>query len=261
VDVAVADLPEGSDPGDLARSDPDALRAAVTGARPFLQFRLERVLAAGDLATAEGRARTAESALAVVGEHPSDLVRDQYVMQVADRCRLDVAQLRDRLRHGVKTPSERPVEVRHDIPLPRPELEALRLAVQEPEEMVPLLDELLFVDDRCVVALRALTEAQGDVRGALDRADPAAADVLQRVAVQETDAEVGDVVARLATEAARRTLVELEQDARASEAPLEFAPAVAWLKLLLEHLRDPRQARESTAQLVSWLRERAQEPR
>jgi len=31
VDVAVADLPAGSDPGELARTDPEALRVAIAG--------------------------------------------------------------------------------------------------------------------------------------------------------------------------------------------------------------------------------------
>ncbi|MGD0880278.1 MAG: DNA primase [Acidimicrobiales bacterium] len=111
IDVAVAALPPGSDPADLARSDPGALRAAVEGAKPFLQFRLERILDAGDLSTPEGRARTADHALAAVAEHPDDLVRDQYVMQVAERCRLDPGSLRDRLerirREGPRTPPPR----------------------------------------------------------------------------------------------------------------------------------------------------------
>jgi len=110
IDVAVAALPPGSDPADLARSDPDALRAAVTGAKPFLQFRVERILGAADLSTAEGRARAADHALAAVAEHPDDLVRDQYVMQVAERCRLDPGSLRDRLerirREGPRTPQK-----------------------------------------------------------------------------------------------------------------------------------------------------------
>jgi DNA primase len=112
VDVAVAALPPGSDPADLARSDPTALREAVTGAKPFLQFRLERILGAADLTTPEGRARGADHALAAVAEHPDDLVRDQYVMQVAERCRLEPAALRDRLerirREGPRTPPPRP---------------------------------------------------------------------------------------------------------------------------------------------------------
>jgi DNA primase len=97
VDVRVAALPAGADPADLARSDPEALRVAVASAVPFLQFRVDRALAAADLVTAEGRARAAEAALEVVAEHPDELVRDQYVMQVADVARLDPDLLRRRL--------------------------------------------------------------------------------------------------------------------------------------------------------------------
>jgi DNA primase len=97
INVAVAALPPGSDPGELARSDPDGLRAAIEGAKPFLQFRVERILDGGELSTPEGRAKAADTALAAVAEHPDNLVRDQYVMQVAERCRLEPLLLRDRL--------------------------------------------------------------------------------------------------------------------------------------------------------------------
>jgi DNA primase len=97
IDVAVAALPAGSDPGEMARSDPEGLRAAVEGAKPFLQFRLERVFRAADLGTAEGRAKAADTALVAVAEHPDNLVRDQYVMQVAEQCRLEPLLLRQRL--------------------------------------------------------------------------------------------------------------------------------------------------------------------
>jgi DNA primase len=97
VEVAVVELPAGSDPDELARTSPETLHAAVGAARPFLAFRVDRVLGAADLRSAESRARAADAALEVVAEHPNDLVRDQYVMQVADACRIEPAQLRDRL--------------------------------------------------------------------------------------------------------------------------------------------------------------------
>ena len=61
IDVAVAALPPGSDPGELARTDPEGLRAAIAGAKPFLQFRVDRILDAAELGTPEGRARAADS--------------------------------------------------------------------------------------------------------------------------------------------------------------------------------------------------------
>ncbi|MGH9080806.1 MAG: DNA primase [Acidimicrobiales bacterium] len=97
IDVAVADLPPGSDPGEMARRDPEGLRVAVEQAKPFLRFRVDRLLDAAQLDTPEGRAKAADAALAAVAEHPDDLVRDQYVMQVADSCHLEPSQLRERL--------------------------------------------------------------------------------------------------------------------------------------------------------------------
>ena len=102
VEFAVADLPAGVDPADLARTDPERLSAAVANAIPLLGFRVRRVLDAGDTRSPEGRARTAEAALAAVRQHPSDLVRDQYLMQIAGACRIDVDQLRARIRGDIR---------------------------------------------------------------------------------------------------------------------------------------------------------------
>ncbi|MGD0083883.1 MAG: DNA primase [Acidimicrobiales bacterium] len=102
LEVAVALLPSGSDPGEMAREDPDGLRAAVEGARPFLGFRVDRALTAGDLRTPEGRARAAEAAVAMIAEHPNELVRDQYLVTIADRTRIEVDRLRDRLEQAVR---------------------------------------------------------------------------------------------------------------------------------------------------------------
>ena len=118
VDVAVAVFPPGTDPGDLARTDPEALGRAVREARPFLQFRVDRVWEGADLTTAEGRAHAADAALRAVAEHPDDLVRDQYAMQVADRCRLEPARVRERLDEARRRPA-RPGEARGGEPAPR----------------------------------------------------------------------------------------------------------------------------------------------
>ncbi len=256
VDIAVAALPPGADPGDVARSDPAALKAAVEQAHPFLAFRLERVLGGADLRTPEGRARAAEAAIAVVGEHPNELVRDQYLMQVADRCQVDPGRLRSGVgRRRVRDQSPRP---RSEAVLREPagpELEALRLAVHRPEDVAHRIEEVLFADELHLAAFRALASSS-TLHEAIDTADPAAAALLQRVAVEDTVADPDDVVARLAQEAGRRALDKLRAEARTSEdAAVALSPTVGWLKLTLEQLPDV----EASNRLVAWLVQWAQE--
>jgi DNA primase len=108
LEVAVADLPVGQDPGDLAQSDPPRLAAAVEGATPFLRFRLDRAFAAGDLTSPEGRAKVTEQALEIVAEHPVELVREQYLMDVGGRARMDPDRLRPRLEELRRELARRP---------------------------------------------------------------------------------------------------------------------------------------------------------
>ena len=131
IDVAVCELPRGMDPAELARSDPKALVDAVANAKPFLRLPGRPSPGRRRSRTAEGRARAAEAALAVVAEHPNPLVRDQYVVQVADRCRLDPQLVRDRLVLHVSgqapEPSSAPRRSREEEPPPN-----------EPTDLEPL---------------------------------------------------------------------------------------------------------------------------
>ena len=215
LDVVVASMPAGVDPADLAAQDPEALVAAVRDARPFLEFRLSRILDGADLTTAEHRARAAEDALSVIAEHPNDLVRDQYLMQVADRCRVDAASLRERVRSGKVRKRPPPEEARRsrrdedpgprepahdDDPGPRdpgrpapqppaspqasPAVEVLRLAVNRPETVVDWLHECLFDDPLHRETYEALV-ASATIHEAIESAPPEVAALLSRLAVEE----------------------------------------------------------------------------
>ncbi|HXX89124.1 MAG TPA: DNA primase [Acidimicrobiales bacterium] len=209
VDLAVAALPPGADPADLVRRDPGQLRAAVADARPFLRFRVERVLDGADLASAEGRAKAAEAAMRSIAEHPNDLVRDQYLMFVADRCRLDAATLRPMLerfvRQGAPAPPSAgrrtgtgagehagdespgraggPVDdgeragagrpgptVRAGGEASRSGLEALRLAVHRPGTVADRLEPVLFDDPVQRAAFCALVD-HDDLYEAVEEAE------------------------------------------------------------------------------------------
>jgi DNA primase len=328
IDVAVAALPAGTDPGELARTDPEGLRAAIEGAKPFLQFRVDRILDAAHLGTPEGRARAADAALAAVAEHPDNLVRDQYLMVVAERCRLEPPLLRERLEelrregprpdasapHG-RRPSgpaanggsgrRRPVAgagagngaedpwVREpeadgewdadgfdgggswpdehgtarptgggrggsarSVPEFRPGLEALRLAIHQPEDVADRLEAALFRDGLQRSAFEVLAGAGDEpLHEVIEQAPPTVRALLVRLTVEEPRSRADEVVLQLVRDAARGELAVLTGEARTSpEAAAEAARVASWV----QELDDPAASAAATARLVAWLVVRAQ---
>src|SRR5581483_1807 len=173
IQVRVADLPEGRDPADVWHDDPERLLLALERAEPFLRFRLNRLFAGADLGTFEGRARAGDAAVAVVAEHPNGFVRDQYVMEVNDRLKLDADRIREAVAARVagavpdrraRPPARprppagggptdgRPPPVRID----RREEDVLRWAVHEPAIVADWLEAPLFRDRTARAAFECL---------------------------------------------------------------------------------------------------------
>jgi DNA primase len=252
-EVAVAALPPGTDPGELAQRDPEALAASIKAAVPYLAFRVDRAFASEDLHNPEGRARAAEAAIAAITEHPNPLVRDQYLATVSDRTRIELAQLRDLAvevaahpREAASTagvrrePNEPPRIPPPDDsgrgPLPPPagpggggnpgparrnprraplaERDALSLAVHKPAEMAPYLHETLFSDPRLRAAYLVLADAS-NLHAAIDAAEQELGDMLRKIAVApEPSADAEDTVVSLCRHAADRAMRGLDRDAR-----------------------------------------------
>jgi DNA primase len=234
VDVLVARLPKGSDPADLAQNDPEGLRAAISGAVPFLRFRLDRVLDGANQATAEGRARAAELAMEVLAEHPSELVRDQYIMDVADKLHIEASMMRPRVaemaRNGVKRvianeppDGQAPPPVRRPVvAMPRPGLEALRLRVHFSSDVKGRLISAYFVNEVQRDIFEGLSSDQpiSDVIDQLQRrGDDDAAQVLSQLVVDELDRDytsddVSAVVSQLIRSAVGEELKNIERELR-----------------------------------------------
>lgn len=273
VEISVAALPVGADPADLARTDPEALAGAVEGAQPYLGFRLDRLFRKVDLSSPEGRARAAAEAVTLIAEHPNELVRDQYLMQVADRCRVDPDRLRglaagaatmggrgDRSQNGR---GGRANEGGPDGPAPvavsGPELEGLRLAVHRPAEVANRLNASLFAHPLARASFDALSGAT-TFHLAVEAADPQAGELLQRLAVEETDADPDDIMVRLVERASQRALRDLQAEMRQSDLADQagYAPTIAWLKLALETMRSDDASKRNAAieaeeRLVGWI--------
>ncbi|MGI8632377.1 MAG: hypothetical protein ACR2NA_07505, partial [Solirubrobacterales bacterium] len=266
LEVTVADLPAGVDPADLAGSDPEGLAASVEGAVPFLKFRVERVLGAADLGSAEGRARAAEAAVEVVREHPNELVRDQYVMDVAGRTRVSPEQLRELLRQPprLRKADERrqgaPEAIESRSVRPRtaderdgPELEVLRHVVHDWPSVEPWIRyEELFVSDLHAAVFRVLM-AHPTVQGAIEAADPGVADLLARLATEEAQGEPFDAVIRLLTEPARREVSGLTARVASAPEPSELLKEQHWLSSVVDRLRDPASAAAAADDLVAFV--------
>lgn len=268
VQFQVADLPAGRDPADVWRDDPGALLRALERSAPFLQFRLDRLLAAADLGSLEGRARAAEQAAGLVAVHPSELVRDQYVMKLADTLQIDADRLRETVARQRRRP-EPPVDAAHRPPdaaapgegrvpgaepLVRREVEALRVAIHAPEQ-VTMLDPGLFAGPVTRAAFDALASARTFL-DARQRAEGPVRDLLERLAVEDLDVDgpmeayAAEVVANLVEAAAQRLLQDLVRagDERSIE-----------VKRLLDELVRGRTAgdwdaaRTLTGQLLAWV--------
>ena len=266
IEVTVADLPPGVDPADLASTDPERLARSVEEAVPFLKFRVDRVLTGADLTTVEGRARAAESAIEVIREHPSELVRDQYVMEVAGRTRVSHEQLREVLRRPAPAPRERPGDRRGPgAPLESraapararderdgPELEILRHVIHNWEAVEPWLTyEELFTSDLHAATFRVLM-AHPTVQEALEAADPGVADLLGRLATEDVQAEPFDAVVRFLTERARHEVAELTSRVTASPDDTRLLADQLWLTRVIDQLRDPKAAAHAADELVAF---------
>ena len=264
VQFQVPDLPAGRDPAAVWNDDPEALAGAVARAAPFLEFRVDRLLDAADLASLEGRARAAERAAALVGEHPSDLVRDQYVMKLASRLDIDADRLRSavvRARSG-----ERAAGPRREVGSPgaavpgagvaRREVDARRWALPAPARVGPRREAALFFDPVARAAFETLAGAS-EFLGALGSASPEVAALIERLAVE--DPEVGGeepetlvqhVVVNLVEASSQRLLASMLRggDERTPE-----------LKALIDVLVRERDAgvwgaaEQAAQQLVGWM--------
>jgi DNA primase len=200
VEFRVAELPGGQDPADVWHDDPAALEQAVSSATPFLQFRLDRVLAAADTTTPEGRARAADAVLPVIHEHPNELVREGYIQRVAGALGVDHAWFKEAIarRRPPARPEADTAPPRRAVVVDRREADVLRWAIHEPELVADWLEAPLFGDPVAREAFELLAESP-TFNDALNNSEGSVRELLERLAVEEPrfDAEPETIRRRL----------------------------------------------------------------
>jgi DNA primase len=256
VEVLVARLPDGKDPGDLALSQPEALVAAIERPVPFLKFRLDRTMRGRQKDSPEHRVRLAEDAMAVVNEHPNKSIRMLYAGEVAAELSMPVSDMVRIAERGVRRPAIQVQAKRSAGPIQNAEFAALVLLVQEWDSIAPWLTEQLFDNDINRMAFLALAETDGDLNKAIAAAPPDAVDVLERAAVADLNL-VADVEARNLIRAACRRELQHRNKVIDPEAMAEDRQA----KIDIEALEnaDKERALAAAESLLGWLDRRTGE--
>jgi hypothetical protein len=150
-----------------------------------------------------------------------------------------------------------------EVPVARPlqrdgaEVAVLALLVHQWDTVAPGVVEELFTDDAVLGAVRALAATDGDWAKAREAAEPAARELLERVAVVEPAADPEIEIRNLIAAAARREYEQrvaaglmvhaVESGDRATVAEL------TQVRLWLEDLGHPEGAVEAAEALLLWL--------
>ena len=252
ISVSVAQFPAGKDPGELASSDPAALAAAINDAMPFLGFRLQRLFDANPLRSPESRARLAGKAMELVNEHPDSNVRRLYAGQVASHTGVSAGELVKVADRGGSSPVVVAAPIQH-----APEgagFVALSLLIHEWDTIAPWLIEELFPDDASREAFRALAAADGDVHRALEGIAPDAAEVIERAAVYDIEADPLVESRALISAAVRRELSRRRMGVDPDRIQQDRI-----VRNALEDLGKHDKASAAALQLLQWLAQAAAE--
>jgi DNA primase len=188
--VRVVRIAAGKDPDELIRTDPDAWRAAVTDAKPVMEYFMERAAAAVDLRSVEGRREMSRRVLGLLRRVGDPLERTLYLQQLARVVDIDERKLEEALarepdpRRSTQPPPESvPVEAGLS-PL---ETQALSLLLRHPNLATELGEGQLVLRDATAAALVRAWEAQvanggpGDIDAFLASVDAASADLARAI--------------------------------------------------------------------------------
>lgn len=221
VQFLVARLPEGGDPGQLYEEGRgEELVQAVTTAQPLLGWRIDRLFAASDLLSPEGQVRAADAAMEMVLGHPDSRVASKYVDVVAERCKLDPGPLRQQLDAAVKARERRArpksTAAPAPPPLPKAEMEAIRLAAREPDAL-EWFAPAIFSDPGLRRAFEALLES-GSAADAVSATPERVGKLLFAIEDTSSNAEPALLRRLLVANAARRVVSDLRFATREPDA-------------------------------------------
>jgi DNA primase len=104
--VRMVRIPDGKDPDELIRGNPDGWQQAVSEAREVVGFAIERLASEADMSSVAGKRAFTGRVLAIIKAIPDPLERNFYVQQLAQRVNVEPGILAEALQ---REPARRPV--------------------------------------------------------------------------------------------------------------------------------------------------------
>ena len=83
VDLRVAVLPEGRDPDEVVRADPDVWRELIASAEPVLDYRFQAAAARHDLSSPQGRSEAVQELLPLLEPLTDPVIRAHYLQRLS----------------------------------------------------------------------------------------------------------------------------------------------------------------------------------
>ncbi len=103
--VSVITIPEGKDPADCVKSDPDLWKKAAKDPRPVMEFYFESVFAKHNMNEIEGKKKIAEELLNIIIKISNKIEQSHYLQMLAEKLNVDEKALRETLENAKKNES------------------------------------------------------------------------------------------------------------------------------------------------------------
>ncbi len=218
-DIRIIDLPEGRDPDDLIRLDPERWATLVREAPGYLDFRFDRAKATHDLSDARQRAALLDELVPLVSAIAQPVVREEYAVRLAALSRIDVKIVRSRAgraqpAQGRRTaPRATAAEVPSHLarrPMDRPTAFLLKLVVARPEVLRELSEETVtLLEDTGARELLSSRLAASDTEAWRDALSPELRDMAD--ALQAEASNLQPYSSQEACHAARDTVAKIRE--------------------------------------------------
>lgn len=104
-ELFISSMPQGMDPDDVIRADPERWRALVEGAQPLVDYFFDAISAQYDLTSASGKGAAVSALAPLIAELNDDIEQQHYVQKLSRLVAIDEVTIAGRVQASTTTSS------------------------------------------------------------------------------------------------------------------------------------------------------------